>query len=340
MSSIHAKEMSRRGFLKRASSLAAAGYLGAHHAGSVAAQPLETTTIRLVHAPSICVAPQYLAEQFMRMDGFKDIQYLPLGSRNGPQAVADGRADIAMWDAPALMPLLDANSKLVILAGVHAGCYELFARDDIRSIVGLKGRTVAVQYFNGGDHVLLSSMLAYVGVNPQRDVNWISGESSRDAMGLFVEGKADAFLGFAQQPEELRLKNVGHLIINTAEDRPWSQYFCCMIAANRDFIERNPMAAKSVVRGVLKAADLCASDPTGAARFLSDKLYEPRFQIGLNVMTRIPFDFWRKANPEDTIRFHALRLYEVGMIQTPPNKIIIRNTDWRILDQLKRELKA
>jgi len=326
--------------MRRASSLAVGCCLGARQLIAGAEQTLETTKIRLIHAPSICVAPQYLAEQFMRIDGFNDVQYLPMGSRNGPYAIADGRADIGMWDAPGLIPHLDLGNSMVILAGVHAGCYELFANKSVRAVRDLKGKTIAIQYFGNGDHILVSSMLAYVGIDPQRDVEWVAGEHLTDAMVLFSQGKADAFLGFAQQPEELRLSDIGHVIINTAEDRPWSQYFCCMIAANRDFVKRNPVAAKRVVRAILKAADVCATDPLRAARFLSDKLYEPRFQIGLNVMQRLPYDFWRQASPEDTIRFHALRLYEVGMIKTPPHEMIARNTDWRFLNELKRELKA
>ena len=128
--------------------------------------------------------------------------------------------------------------------------------------------------------------------------------------------------------------------MNTAEDRPWSQYFCCMIAANREFTQRNPIAAKRVLRAILKAADMCANDPQGVARFLSDKLYEPRFQIGLEVMKSLPYKRWREADPEDSLRFHALRLHEVGMIKTSPQKLIEQSCDWRFLNEIRRELKA
>ena len=336
----HMLDLGRREFLKRTSSIGAAGFFAAYHRLAAAEPPLETTKIRLVHTPSICSAPQYIAEELLRLDGFTDVQYLPLGTRNGPDALADGRADIAMWDIPGLIPHLDAGRPMVVLAGVHAGCYELFASERVRTIRDLKGKTVAIQYFGGGDHILLSSMLAYVGINPQRDVKWIAGQNLTDGMNLFVEGKADAFLGFGQQPEELRVKKVGHVIVDTAQDRPWSQYFCCMVAANRDFTQRNPVATKRVLRAILKAADICAADPQRAARYLSDKLYEPRFQIGLNVMKRLPYNRWREDDPEDTIRFHALRLHEVGMIKSSPQKLIAQGTDWRFLNELKKELKA
>jgi len=213
-------QLSRRDFLRAATTIGAAGCFGAHHAAAAAEPPPETTTIRLVHAPSICTAPQYIAEEFLRLDGFTDVQYLPVGTRNGPYALADGRGDIAMWDTPGLIPHLDAGKPIVLLAGVHAGCYELFGNEEVRVIRDLKGKRVAIQYVGGGDQVLISSMLAYVGINPQQEVTWDAGESVRDAMELFVAGKADAFLGYAQQPEELRLKQVGHVIVDTAGTGP------------------------------------------------------------------------------------------------------------------------
>jgi len=218
-------DLGRRQFLQRASLIGAVSCLGIPRTLAAAEPPPETTKIRLVHAPSICAAPQYIAEEFLRMDGFTDVQYLPLGTRNGPYALADGRGDIAMWDLPGLIPHLDAGKPIVLLAGVHAGCYELFGNERVHAIRELKGKTVAIQYFGAGDQILLSSMLAYVGIKPQHEVKWIAGENTRDAMALFVEGKADAFLGFAQQPEELRIKKFGNAIVDTSVERPWSQYF-------------------------------------------------------------------------------------------------------------------
>ena len=98
-------------------------------------------------------------------------------------------------------------------------------------------------------------------------INIVTARDHADSFAMLAAGKADAFLGFAQQPEELRLKHVGHVIVDTAQDRPWSQYFCCMVAANRDFAQRHPIATKHALRPILKSADLCAADPQSAARF-------------------------------------------------------------------------
>jgi len=333
-------DLDRRAFLAHTSALGATVLLGLYHRTAAAEPPPETTKVRLVHSPFICTAPQYLAEEFLPMEGFTDWEYLPLGSRNGGiNAIAEGRADISMWDAHSPIPMIDAGKPIVVIAGVHGGCYELFCNESVRAIKDLKGRSPAIHYFGGGDHVLLSSMLAQVGINPGKEVNWTTGQGG-DAKDLFAGGKADAFMAFAQEPAELRAKNVGKVILNTAQDRPWSQYYCCVVIGNRGFVQRNPIATKRVLRAILKSADICAADPERVARFLVDKRHETRYPIGLEVMKSTSYSRWRQDNPEDTLRFHALRLREGGMVKSTPQQLIARGTNWRFLNELKKELKV
>jgi NitT/TauT family transport system substrate-binding protein len=319
--------------------VAAASILGLRQSDAHAEGPPETTRIRFAHAPFICVAPLYLSDQFLATEGFSHWDYLPVGSRGAMDALAAGRVDIALWNVPELVPRLDVSKQVVALAGLHGGCYQLFVHETVRTVTDLKGQRAAIHYFGSGDHVMLSTMLAYVGIAPQ-NVTWITGKDMRNAMDLFAERQADAFVGYAQEPAELHQRKAGRMIVNTATDRPWSQYFCCMVAANRQFVERNPVATKRALRAIFKAADLCASDPAGAARYLVAKQYEPRYPIGLEVMTEVDYGRWRHANPEDSLRFYALRLHEVGMIKSTPDKLISQGTDWRFLNELKKELKA
>jgi NitT/TauT family transport system substrate-binding protein len=331
---------SRRHFLARASAAGIAALGGLDSRVARADAPPETSKVRIVHVPAVCFAPQYLAEELLRLEGFTDIEYLSLGTRSGPIALADGRADITMWPAAEFIPHLDAARPIVLLAGVHGGCWELFGNERVRSIRDLKGNTVSVSYLGSGQHVQLAAMLSYVGIDP-REVKWLDANASwRDAMALFAEGKADAFFGFPPQPQELRARKIGHVIVSTAEDKPWNQYFCCMVGANREFAQRNPVATKRALRAFLKATDLCASNPQAVARYLADHNYETRFDLSLEALKTVNYRLWRDANPEDTLRFYALRLHEVGMIKSNPQKLIAQSTDWRFLNELKKELKA
>ncbi len=103
-------------------------------------------------------------------------------------------------------------------------------------------------------------MAAYVGLDPVNDIQWVVAEDSHPD-GTFVQGKIDAFLGTPPQPQELRAKKIGHTILNNAVDRPWSQYFCCMISATTDYVNKYPVATKRVLRAILRVADHCVSDP-------------------------------------------------------------------------------
>jgi NitT/TauT family transport system substrate-binding protein len=296
--------------------------------------------VRFYHAPAICHAPQFLAEDLLRLEGFDEVQYVKLDTTTGLAALGAGQVDVTMWGIPGLVPVLDAGAPITLLAGVHVGCYELFGNDRVHTVRDLKGKTIAVNALGDTDHVFVSVMLAYVGIDPRRDVSWLPGKTMGDGVRLFAEGQADAVLGFAPQPQELRLRKIGHVLINTAQDRPWSQYFCCALAANREYVRKHPVATKRVLRAILKAADLCASEPERVARYVADKGFEPRYDIGLEVLKSLPYRRWRDDDPEDTVRFHALRLHEVGMIKTNPTKLIAQGTDWRFLNELKKELKA
>ena len=329
----------RRQFLESTSILGAASLLG-YSRIAAAEPPPETKKIRLVHAPAVCLAPQYLAEELLRLEGFREVSYVRATSGNTIDPIYAGQADLTMEAAPVIVYAMDSRPSLVALAGIHAGCFELFGNERVKAISDLKGKTVSIYTLGGADHVLLASMLAYVGMDPRRDVNWIVGDKSMDAMRLFVEGKADAFMGFAPAPQELRAKKIGHVIVNTAQDRPWSQYFCCMLVGNPEFVAKNPVATKRALRAYLKAADICAQEPERVAHFLAAKGYEPRYEIGLEVLKGLPYGRWREANPEDTLRFLALRLHEVGMIKSTPQKLIAQGTNWRFLNKLKKELKA
>jgi NitT/TauT family transport system substrate-binding protein len=113
-----------------------------------------------------------------------------------------------------------------------------------------------------------------------------------------------------------------------------------VVAANRQFVAQHPVATKRALRAFVKAADMCAREPERVARFLVAKGYETRYAMALDVLQKLPYNRWREANPEDTLRFYALRLHEVGMIKSTPQKLIAQGTDWRFLNELKKELKG
>jgi NitT/TauT family transport system substrate-binding protein len=306
----------------------------------VAAEPPpETTKLRLVKISGICIAPQYVVEEILHSEGFTEVQYVEaMAGAEIVKALAAGEVHITLnFAAPAIIRV-DAGDPIVILAGVHVGCFELFGTDRVHTIRDLKGKTVAVQGLGSSQHVFLASMAAYVGLDPSKDINWVTHPAA-EAIQVLAAGKVDAYLGFPPDPQELRAKQIGHVVVNSTLDRPWSQYFCCMVAGNREFVRKHPMATKRALRAILKAANVCALEPDRTARFLVDKGYTQNYDYAFQAIKDIPYDKWREYDSEDTVRFYALRLHEAGMIKSSPQKIIAQGTDWRFLKELKKELK-
>jgi NitT/TauT family transport system substrate-binding protein len=327
--------VSRRDFLAGASTLGAACVLRPCLAGAEPAP--EVKQIRFGDLPAICYTPQYLAEELLHSEGFERVEYVE-GPLSGLGQI--GAVDFMMNDAPSTLYGLDRGLAATALAGIHAGCYELFGNERVQAIRDLKGKRVAIDGFGGVAHVFIASTVAYVGMDPRKDIDWRVAGSWADAMHFFEDGNADAFLAGPPQPQELRSRKVGHVIVNTVQDRPWSQYFCCFLLARREFAQKYPVATKRVLRAMLKAADICAQEPERAARYLLTKGYERRYELALEVLKQLPYRRWRDANPEDTLRFHALRLREGGLIAGNPSLLIAGGSDWRALNELKKELKA
>jgi len=326
----------RRRFL---TTLSGAGAVGLFHAPRVLAAegPLETTSVRLFKSSLICsAAPQYAAEELLRAEGFKEIAYIEATRRELPQVFADGRVDFTVTFAVNHIQAIDHGAPITILAGVHAGCYELFAREGLGSITELKGKQVGLQ---AGSPALLKLMAAQVGLDPEKDFQWVIDPKVKP-LDLFAEGKIDAFLGFPPEPQELRARHAGHVILDTAVDRPWSQYFCCMLGGNREYVQKHPIATRRVTRAILKATDLCAHEPARVAQHIVHRGLTGQYDYQRQALNELPYYKWRDYDAEDTIRFYSLRLYEAGLIKLSPNNILAEHTDWRFFDELKRELKA
>jgi NitT/TauT family transport system substrate-binding protein len=321
-----------------ASAAGAAGLLGSVPALADDGPP-ETTEIRLAYYPNNCLAPLLVAEDLLHAEGFTDVHYVEVpASFTVPQLVAQGDIHFANTFAGTLISHMDNGVPITGLSGVHSGCYELFAHEPYRTISDLRGKRVAIQDLNSDGHYYMAIMAAHVGLDPQKDFEWVTSPNGKP-MDLFAAGKADAFLAFPPEPQELRERNIGRVIISTVQDKPWSQYLCCVLFSSKEFVRNNPIATKRYLRSVLKAADYCADAPERVAQRLVDAGFS-RYDYALQTLTEIQYREWRNYDPEDTMRFYALRLHEAGMIHSSPNQILANGTDWRFLEELKRELRA
>jgi NitT/TauT family transport system substrate-binding protein len=238
-----------------------------------------------------------------------------------------------------LILAIDAGYPIVALSGLHGGCSRLFGSERVRTLRELRGKRVGVDGFGVADHTFLLAALQYIGIDARREVEFVD-QRPHESMQQLVQGKIDAFMTYPPFVADAEARRVGRVVLNTTVDRPWSEYYCCMTTFRREFVTNYPVATKRALRALIKASELCSREPEQSTRFLVGKGYAPHYGYALETMKEIPYARWREYDPGSTLNFYAIRQYDAGMIRSTPQKIIAQGTDWRFLNELKKELKA
>jgi NitT/TauT family transport system substrate-binding protein len=73
---------------------------------------------------------------------------------------------------------------------------------------------------------------------------------------------------------------------------------------------------------------------------LYDGGFVERYDYALETIQSIPNNRWHEYDAEDALPFFALRMHEAGLLSNSPNRLLSEGTDWRFVNELKRELKA
>ena len=155
------RAQTRRRFLTTLSMTGSAGLLRPSRA-LAAEGALETTTVGLTKVPGICLAPQHVAEELLRAEGFTEIRYVD----TPPGVLPPGKADFTKLYAVNSLRQINAGDPITALSGVHVGCFELFAQGGIRGVLDLKGKSVGVQAIGSLGNTLVLMMVAQVGLSP------------------------------------------------------------------------------------------------------------------------------------------------------------------------------
>ena len=163
------------------------------------------------------------------------------------EKLARGDIDFSIDFATAFVIPIDAGAPIKVISGVHVGCYELFVREGIRSIKELKGRKVGCSADQTSyPRVFVSAHNDHISASIRARSN-----GSLATPSFSPNGKVDAFLAFPPEGQDLRARKVGYVALDSSRDRPWSQYYCCMLAANAGYAAKHPVATKRVIRAIL-----------------------------------------------------------------------------------------
>src|SRR5713101_3906574 len=167
----------RRRFLSTLSLAGAAGLVRTPQV-LAAERALETTAIRLTKIANVCIAPQFVAEELLRAEGFTDIRYVDTPPGGLAQAIGRGEVDFTLDYALSFVAAIDGGDPIAVLTGVMVGCVEVFANEAVLGVADLRGRSVGVPAVGSTPHRLLTLMGAHVGLDPVHDIRWVTAGSA------------------------------------------------------------------------------------------------------------------------------------------------------------------
>src|SRR6266478_1463508 len=108
---------SRRRFLATLAATGAAGLVGPPNSSAQDGR-LETTAIRIAKIAGICIAPQYIAEELLRAEGFTDIRYvLTEPGTAAALALARGELDFTTNFSPPLIIVIGSPASIAMMRG-------------------------------------------------------------------------------------------------------------------------------------------------------------------------------------------------------------------------------
>ena len=285
--------------------------------------------------------PSYVAGELLRAEGFADVRYVD-GEATSTRR-CDWRAASSDFDwnfAATFIASIEAGAPIKVLTGLHSGCLELIANDSINSIADLRGKKVGVYSLTSSPHLLVTLMAAYVGLDPAKDIEWVT-ERGHDPMELFV----------ARQDRCVPRHPARAAGTARPQDRPHDPQqrgrpavvavFLLHAGRHADYVSRLSGRDQAGDAGHAQGRRSVRRRPAMRRRGAWSRAGSPTsYDYALQALNDVRYDRWRDFDPEDTVRFYALRMQETGLIKSSPQKIIAKGTDWRFLDELKRELKT
>jgi len=289
-----------------------------------------------------------LARDDLYKEGITNVTYVSTNFTTR-QWLTDDLADVALAHPEFMVATLNAGVPLTILAGLHTACLELWVDRSITSFSGLRGRRISVRVADLTDqfYAFFATILAWIGIDPLRDVHFVEAglDNYPGMINAFKQGRADAVLaGGVEGPRLRQIKPLpGHVLLDTMIAKPWSQYECCHLVANRDWALRNPAATQRVTRAIIRATDRAAKDHPRAAHDAvasgnaGTSGYFQDETLVTQAMDMCTYN-WRTAEPEETLRFFSLRLAEANLIKRTPEELIGLGANFAYMRQLRSEL--
>jgi NitT/TauT family transport system substrate-binding protein len=235
----------------------------------------ELTKVRVAYIALTCEPPIYVAYEkgFFKEEGL-DVELVKSDWDTMRDGLGLGRFDATHHLIMYLLKPIEQGLDVKLTGGIHSGCLRVQAgaKTAISKVKELKGKRIGISHMGAPPFLFASRVLANHGLDPKKDVDWITFPS--DAMELALDqGQVDAVANAEPIGTILLSRDKTRKVVDMAVDPPYSEEFCCVTAVNGTFAAKNPKAAAAVTRALLKGAKWVAANKTAAAKLAVEKAY-------------------------------------------------------------------
>ncbi len=231
--------------------------------------------LKVAYIGLTCEPPIFVAYEngFFKEEGL-DVELVKTDWEGLQSGLGLGKFDANHTLVMYLLKPIEAGLDVKITGGVHTGCLRVQAgiKTDIKTMADLKGKKIGITVFGSPPHLFASRALAVNGMDPKKDVDWVTFPP--DAMGLALDqGRIDAVASAEPIGTILTVKEKVRTIADQATDDHYKDEFCCATAVSGKLMRENPAAAAKVTRAMLKGAKWVSVNPTAAAKLAVEKKY-------------------------------------------------------------------
>lgn len=238
-------------------------------------EPVFGTEIHYLFNGGACVSAKYMAE----VQGYYEEYGINATYLEGESVVTTVGTGQCMWGtdhiATMLVPVTN-GVNMTFVAGAHIGCKSIFvpADSDIQTVDDLKGKTIAIHDGIGNsDQNITYRLLDEYGIDPTTEVEYLDIADSAATVAAMESGEVDAsifsdYFVLANYPDDMRM------ICSITYSPEFQDEPCCVTAMNNDFIEKNPVHAKYIVKAIKRAGEFSRlnSEEAVQAMFDTDKM--------------------------------------------------------------------
>lgn len=219
-------------------------------------EPVFGTEINYLFNGGACVSAKYMAE----VQGYYEEYGINAVYMEGESVVNTVGTGQCMWGtdhiATMLVPVTN-GVDMTFVCGAHIGCKSIYVPkdSDIKTVADLKGRKIAIHDGIGNsDQNICYRLLDEYGVDPTKDVEFLDVADNAATVAAMESGEVDAsifsdYFVLANYREDMRM------ICSITYNEEFQDEACCVTAMNNDFIKKNPVHAKYVVKAIKRAGE-------------------------------------------------------------------------------------